>query len=251
MNEPDILRAENWLHFKFYREQQRDDTWHSQLDWYHNVLRDLVRPWINSYEDIRFVFFGIYGPEIYEAENQGYEKCVGSLPTGRVSYIRLRAFIPRDRQTMNGALIADIKNHNHLFWDYEILKGYDVKDDLGNRFGRLRNRTIDNHRTILFIKYWDAACRYILEILSGPGDWDTNVDVWGIPHLVNNSLGSWLRVSDIEELKCPTCRTLMYIATWGIIPEQLRSQLNGMSRAPIFLSKCPQCSLTTLIPMNI
>lgn len=247
-DEFDALEAENWLHFKFFREQRSDDAWRTQLDWYHDVLRSVVKPWVSTNRNIRFVFFGIYGPEPYSVEPQNYVKRISSRPSGKVNYVRLRAFVPQDRQAVNDALIETVQNHRTAIWDYEILEGYNVLDDLGNRFGRLDSGSIDNNRTTLFIRYWDAACRYILEILTRPGNWDSNVDVWGIPHLVNNSLGAWLRVSSV---KCPSCSTAMYMATWWPIPQQLLSQLGISSNAPICLFMCPQCPSVALAPINI
>lgn len=100
----------------------------------------------------------------------------------------------------------------------------------------------------MFIRYWDAACRYILELIDDPGNWDANVDVWGIPHLVVNSLGAWLRVS---EAHCPNCDARMYMATWGEIPTELRGQLMNMTMIPISLFICPQCNAGALASTRI
>ena len=43
-------------------------------------------------------------------------------------------------------------------------------------------------------------------------NWALDIDVWGIPHLVNNSLGGWLR-PERDPVPCPTCQTHMYMNT--------------------------------------
>ena len=246
-NESGILETANWLYFKLYRKCERGDTWKTPLDWYHDVVRNLVKPWVNSNAKIKFVFFGIYGPENYSVEPVEYQRRISSQPEGRFNYIRLRACVPESMDSVKNGLATAIQGNAALVWDYEVL-GYRVRDDLGNRYGKLNDGTIDDHRTVTFVRYWDAACRYILEILTSKGNWDNNVDVWGIPHLVNNSLGAWLRVSSA---KCPRCSTSMYLATWQEIPQQLRSQPPAFSNAPICLFVCPQCSSMILGSTNI
>jgi hypothetical protein len=247
VNESVILETKNWLNFKLYRKCVSGESWKTPLDWYHEVVRDVVKPWTNSNAEIRFIFFGIYGPEDYRAEPVEYERHISSQFEGRFNYVRLRANTVENMDSVKNSLVAAIRAKTPLIWDYEVLE-YRVRDDLGNRYGRLNIGTIDDHRTAMFIRYWDAACRYVMEILTSPGNWDDNVDVWGIPHLVNNSLGAWLRIHGV---KCPRCSTSMYLATWQEIPQQLRPQLAAISNAPICLLVCPQCSSATITPMNI
>lgn len=246
-NESGILETENWLYFKLYRKYVDGDSWKTPLDWYHNVVRDVVKPWVNSNVEVRFVFFGIYGPEDYRAEPVDYQRRASSHSEGRFNYVRLRANITENMDSVKNSLAAAIQANTALIFDYEILE-YRVRDDLGNRYGRLNDGTIDDHRTVMFIRYWDAACRYIMEVLTSPGNWDNNVDVWGVPHLVNNSLGAWLRISNAN---CPRCSTSMYLATWQEIPQQLRPQLAAILNAPVCLLVCPQCSSAIMAPMNI
>ena len=59
-------------------------------------------------------------------------------------------------------------------------------------YGRDRNGVINQQNTTRFMQYWDAGCRYILSIISESEGWEENVDVWGVPHLINNALGGWL-----------------------------------------------------------
>ena len=110
--------------------------WKSQLDWYHKALVDIVKPWLRSVTEIRFIFFGIYGPRNYELEDiQEYERLIMPPPEGRFDYIWLRAYVPENRQSAKSALISNIQNSGALLWDYELLKQYRVRDDLGNRYG--------------------------------------------------------------------------------------------------------------------
>jgi hypothetical protein len=85
-----VLNSRNWLYFKLYRLCRANDTWKTQLDWYHEVLRSIVRPWVARHTDIRYIFFGIYGPENHslEANESEYVRKLGQQPAGIVSYIR-------------------------------------------------------------------------------------------------------------------------------------------------------------------
>jgi len=39
-----ILTNENWLYFKIYKDPKEPLHWKSNLDWYHRVLREIVKP---------------------------------------------------------------------------------------------------------------------------------------------------------------------------------------------------------------
>lgn len=244
----EILLSENWLYFKLYRNPNEGLDWN--LDWYHNVLRKVVRPFVESTKQIGAVFFGIYGPREYALENEDkYERRI-TPPKSKVSFIRLRAYVGSDNK--KGAcnkLITEIESQREIVWDYEILKVYKVRDDLGGRYGRRSDGSIDDDRTLRFIRYWDSGCRYILSILGDEGNWDLNVDVWGIPHLINNSLGGLLRHPDV---KCQNCGSLMYMRTSvALIPSSLLPALSSLRPAPIFLFVCPNCREVTIGITNI
>jgi len=244
----EILLSENWLYFKLYRNPTGDDSWN--LHWYHDVLRKVVRPFIESTKEVGAVFFGIYGPTPYALENQEkYERAI-TPPKSDVVFIRLRAYVGSDgRRTISNKLIAKIESHRDLVWNYEILKEYKVRDDLGGRYGRGSDGSIDDDRTLRFIRYWDSGCRYILSILAEKGNWEPNVDVWGIPHLINNSLGGWLRP---PSAKCSRCGGLMYMATSLVsIPSSLLPALSSLRHAPIFLFVCPQCNRSMIDSTNM
>jgi len=121
------------------------------------------------------------------------------------------------------------------------MRTFHVRNDLGNRYGSNRD-----DQTLQFVRYWDAACRYILSILTFPGNWAQDVDVMGIPHLVNNSLGAWLR-PERNPVPCPRCQTHMYMAT-------ARSQLSPpvlTNQVPFVLFICPNCSQHDFFSINI
>jgi len=124
---------------------------------------------------------------------------------------------------------------------------YHVRDDLGRRYGS-RN----DNQTLCFIRYWDSACRYILSILTLPGNWISGVDVWGIPHLVNNSLGAMLRLSGSL---CPYCHASLYlntaIAEARKMPPNLQAMLPYFQTIPVFLMLCPNCGEPWLASTNI
>ena len=145
--------------------------------------------------------------------------------------------ITEEKQSIKDRLIRAIESHRSLCWDYEVMNQYYVRDDLGKRYGRLNDGSISSRRTVSFIRYWDAACRYILDILTESTNWDERVDVWGIPHLVNNSLGAWLRMSG-DNYRCSRCKSPLYLATNARHP----SQLVDASYTPIFSFFCPRCS---------
>ena len=123
---------------------------------------------------------------------------------------------------------------------------FNVRGDLGTRYG-----SGDDDQTLRFVRYWDSACRYILSILTLPGNWLNDVDVWGIPHLVNNSLGAMLRTSH----RCPYCGTIQFMATSitdvSNLPPNLLAMLPHFQRIPIFLFICPRCGQLWLNYTNI
>ncbi|TSA43401.1 hypothetical protein D4R54_00820, partial [archaeon] len=145
-NESSILEIGNWLYFKLYRKCASGDSWKTPLDWYHNVVRDLVKPWVTSNAQIGFVFFGIYGPENYGVEPVDYERRISPQPEGTFNLIRLRAYVPENMNSVKSKLVAAIQANAGLVWDYEVLE-YRVRDDLGNRYGKLNDGSTDVHRT--------------------------------------------------------------------------------------------------------
>ena len=122
---------------------------------------------------------------------------------------------------------------------------YNINGDLGPRFG---SNSIP--QTLRFIRYWEAGCRYILSILAMPGNWTAGVDVWGVPHLINNSIGTWLRPERPPQI-CPTanCGTHMYMNTIPILIS-FPAPVNQM-HLPSFVFICPRCQNVLIHPSNI
>jgi hypothetical protein len=123
----------------------------------------------------------------------------------------------------------------------EVMQTYHVRNDIGSRYGS-RN----DSQTLKFIRYWDAACRYILTILDLNQNWNPDVDVWGIPHLINNSLGGWLRL-ERGPVICSNCNSHMYMATEATYQPQ-NIQVNGF---PYCIFVCPNCLTVTCRAFNI
>ena len=67
-----ILSNNNWVAFRIYRNPIAQNNWKSRLDWYHQVLINVLRP-VVAVEPNLVLFFGTYGPEPYRVENEKYE----------------------------------------------------------------------------------------------------------------------------------------------------------------------------------
>ena len=244
LQEMNILKEKYWLFFKLYKNPDSPSDWKSNLDWYHQTLNNVIKPIVVGTPEIRVVFFGFYGPTTYSTEGETYERQIrqSRRSMNDLVYIQPRLSIKwgSKRNTRN-ALVTSINNNRHLVWDYEIMKTYHVRNDLGSRYG-----SNNDAQTLEFIRYWDAACRYILSILVLSGNWIHDVDVWGIPHLVNNSLGAWLR-PERGPVPCPRCQTHMYMVTsiCSLSPPQ---QTNTI---PYFLFACPNCRNQLCRPCNV
>ena len=235
LREMNILNEKYWLYFKLYKNPNSPSDWKTNLDWYHQTLIDVVKPVLLSEPDIRVVFFGIYGPTRYSAEGETYEKQIrqSRRSINDLIYIRLRFSVKwGSKGNIKDSLVTSIRNNRNLVWDYETMRTYHVCNDLGRRYG-----SNNNDQTLQFIRYWDAACRYILSILTLPWNWARDVDVWGVPHLVNNSLGGWLR-PERPPVPCLQCRTHMYITTYCEITPPITRQIDGF---PYCLLVCPNC----------
>lgn len=243
----DILQDTNWVFFKIYRNPSARIDWKSNLDWYHQVLIEIVRPLVQTMPEIRAVFFGLYGPTRYAPDGEDFEKQI-TPPSTDVVFIRLRISVNQKNKTnVKNAFVQAFNAKRNLVWDYEIMTTYHVRNDLGKRYG-----SSNDDQTLRFIRYWDSACRYILSILALPGNWIQNVDVWGIPHLVNNSLGAFLRV---PTSRCPCCHEFQYLVT-GVapirkLPPHLQAMFPYSKGVPVFLAFCPKCRAPWLITTNI
>lgn len=247
VQEIDIFELrQNWIQFKMYDNPDVTRNWRDSLDWYYNVLRTIVRPIVESDESVSFVLFTRYGPQQYESsERPAMERLLPSVPTGTVSFVRLRVLpAPDSRERVKRSFEEQIHAQPSALWDYEIVREYDVIGDLGNRYGRGEDGSVDQGRTLRFIRYWDAGCRYILSIVADSGNWERNVDIWGVPHLINNALGSWLRHPNAA---CDLCGTKLCVDT-------NRAELTAaqsVNHVPLMLAACPRCDRQMLIATNM
>jgi len=226
---------ENWIQFILYDDPQVKRDWKQALDWYHDVLGKTVRPVVKSAKNsIEIVLFTHYGPFPYEPpEARICQHALQRVPDKPTRFVRLRLFpAVGQRENIIKELDHTIRTQKSV-WDYEILTEYDVLGDLGNRYGRGEDGSVDHERTLLFIRYWDAGCRYILSVVPDSGNWEKNVDVWGVPHLINNALGSWLRHPSV---KCK-CGELGYMGTALVDARLVAKDI----RLPMFAFACPRC----------
>lgn len=228
-----LLDQRSWLFLKLYKNPQLPTDWANSLNWYHQTLISVVRPVVSTNSDIACLFFGLYGPESYCEEDEHYIKTLEQT-AGNFVYIRMRlATIKGKKNSIKNALLTSIAQNAGLVWDYEAMSTFNVMGDLGSRYG-----CNSPSQTLQYVRYWDAGCRYILSILRMPGNWEQTVDVWGIPHLINNSLGAWLRPNGSPKL-CPNCQGEMYMSTtcWDIT-FNAPIQRTGL---PLFVFSCPRC----------
>ena len=204
-----LLEPKSWIQLKVFMNLDREANWRMKLNCYYGIL-SLLRPIFTNRQVIDAFFFSQYGPEDYTPESEMlYLKRVLALPTNKISYIRIRIHPPEGKHADVIDSVSRLLTNQILVWDFEMLNEYDMRGDLGNRYGRKDDNTIDDEATINFVKYWDAGCRYILSVLNDSNDFMQNVDVWGIPHLINNAVGSYLRLPG----KCKKCKGRLWLMT--------------------------------------
>ncbi len=214
-----------------------------RLNCYFGILSSL-RLILTNNQLIDAFFFSQYGPEDYAPEPETmYVKKLQVLPTNKVSYIRIRIHPLEENRKFVIDSVTRLLNNQALAWNFEILNKYDVRGDLGNRYGKRDDDTIDDEATINFVKYWDSGCRYILSVLNDSYEFRRNVDVWGIPHLINNAVGSFLR----RQEKCPKCNGRLWLMTNRLeIPQETKTKV-----VPLFLLICQDCDFNTVGSTNI
>jgi hypothetical protein len=245
MESAEILDGKNWLFFKFYRNPTSVCTWQDNLNWYHQTLMTIVKKIVDNNENVVAVFFGIYGQDHYDDEDEEFEKRITFPPGSNFVFIRLRLAVKlNNKEALKKTLLTLIENNKELVWDYELMNTYRVMSDdelsLGRRFG-----SNEEDQTLKFVRYWDAGCRYILSILTMPGNWKADVDVWGIPHLINNSIGARLRPKTPR--KCEKCGAPMYMNT---TLSEMRFNLNAV-KVPAMEFSCNNCSTPAVISTRI
>lgn len=184
MNLKEVNRLKDWLYYRIYARPVQE--------WYHNLLKEVVRPFISDNEDLidSFFFFRYhhgYGVKPYdeiEAEEPKFKQ------GEEVWFIRLR-------------VLAEKKNLKHL---EESLNKYiddsptalerepctfNEKADLGGRFGETRLELVR--------KYLEYASRITLSLLDEPKDEEYFKKLSGIIHLPSNMLMFALIID------CPKC----------------------------------------------
>lgn len=241
---PEYLKGTKWIQFKIFMKPKDHIFWKEGLDWYHSVLR-ILKPALENNHNVLAILYTYYGPVDYKSELESlYEKKISRIPEYEVFFIWLRINVEDENR---GDIILDISeilsSNQRQAWDYEILKEYDILGDIGNRFGRRNDGAVDEETTIRFIKYLDAGCRYILSTLDKKGNWCENIDVWGIPHLINNALGGWLRV----ESRCEKCGEKLHVPTY---PMKFAGPFN-LDTFPAFPLVCPKCNDVIVKAINI
>lgn len=238
-----LLEPKSWIQLKVFMNLDRASNWREKLNCYYGIL-SLLRPILTNRQLIDAFFFSQYGLEDYTPESEIlYIKRVLAMPTNKISYIRIRIHPIDGKRADVIDSVSKLLTNQTLVWDFEILNEYDTRGDLGNRYGRKDDNTIDDEATINFVKYWDAGCRYILSVLNDSNDFKQNVDVWGIPHLINNAVGSYLRLSE----KCPKCQGRLWLMTY---PTEIEREIK-IKKVPLFLLICQDCDFNIVGSTNI
>jgi len=194
------------------------------MNWYTSVLSRIVKPVVTQYDEIvKATFFGFYGGDYDNAEGCTMDETTKTdLTNRRVLFIRLRICLSERKNEVKNRLDEIIHQHNT-----DLIKTHEdcifrVETDLGNRYAKTSDNTISEERLLNFINYWNGACRYILSILVND-KLDNTVDIWGVPHLTNNSLGTKFNMNfENEDLRrrgrtpaylCPKCGETLYMDT--------------------------------------
>ena len=243
-----LLDTKGWIQLKVFMNLDKEATQRMKLNIYYGILL-LLKPILTNEQLIDAFFYSQYGPEDYTPEPKKlYIKRVRALPTCKVSYIRIRIHPMEGKHADVIDSVSRLLTNQILVWDFEILNEYDTRGDLGNRYGRKDDNTIDDEATINFVKYWDAGCRYILSVLNDSNDFRQNVDVWGIPHLINNAVGSSLRLPG----KCQKCKGRLWLMTSPVnVEQEITLKTLPLKILPLFLTICQDCGQTIAITSNI
>lgn len=237
-----ILESRSWLQLKVFMNLPDETNWKERLNCYFGIL-SFLRPILTNKQLIDTFFFSQYGPEDYALEPETiYEKKLQVLPTNKISYIRIRIHPMEEKRIVVIDSVTRSLTDQALVLGFEILNKYDARGDLGYRYGKRDDDTIDDEATINFIKYWDSGCRYILSVLNDSREFRRNVDVWGIPHLLNNAIGSFLRLPSY----CPRCGGRLWLLTTPIEISEV-----SIKKAPVFPIYCQDCELMMVCPSNI
>jgi len=171
----------DWLYYRIYAKPIEE--------WYHKLLKEIVKPFISKNEKIIYSFFFFhyqhpYGIKPWDEKIEAYEP---KFKQGEyVCFIRLR-------------VLAEQKNINTLeenlnrFIDTSPTAierekcPFDEKADLGGRFGEIRR--------ILVRNYLEYASRLTLSLLDEPKDKEYYDKITGLIHLPANMLDFNITIS--------------------------------------------------------
>lgn len=175
----------DWLYYRIYARPIQE--------WYHNLLKEIVRPLISENEQLidSFFFFRYhhgYGVKPWD----GIEAKEPKFKEGEeVWFIRLRVLTEEENlkaleEKLNGFII---RSPTALEFEPCI---YNEKADLGERFGK--------SRVELVRKYLEYASRLTLSLLDEPKDEKYFEKLSGLIHLPSNM---WMFAKNV---KCPRCQ---------------------------------------------
>jgi hypothetical protein len=164
----------DWLYYRIYAKPSQG--------WYSNLLREVVRPFIQKNEKLidSFFFFEYhhnYGVPPYDSEIEAKEP---KFKKGdEVWFIRLRVLAEQENlKALDDNLIKYMDNSQTIL-DKEKCS-FDEKADLGGRFGETRIELVR--------KYLEYASRITLSLLDERKDKAYFDKISGLIHLPSNML---------------------------------------------------------------
>lgn len=176
----------DWLYYRIYAKPSQE--------WYYDLLREVVRPFILENDKLidSFFFFyynHLYGVPPYEG---GIEAKEPKFKKGdEVWFIRLRVLAEQEHlKTLDDSLIKYIDNSTAALEKEKCI--FDEKADLGSRFGETRRELVR--------KYLEYASRITLSLLDEPKDKTYYDKLSGLIHLPSNMLKYAIVV------RCPKCK---------------------------------------------
>jgi hypothetical protein len=176
---------EDWLYYRIYAKPVGN--------WYQDLLKEIVRPFISSNEkQIKSFFFLKYN--LQYGINEGMENvCEQKMKANIgewISFIRLRVLTEHENISDLEAKLLKLVKACQTVLEKEKCT-YDEVADLGNRFGK--------ERVEIVRKYLECACRVSLSLLEETRDENYFKKISGIIHLPSNILE--YRVG----IRCPNC----------------------------------------------
>lgn len=165
---------EEWLYYKIYAK--------SDKNWYHILLREIIRPFVSDNENqIKSFFFLKY--HFRYGVNEGIENtCEQKMKANKgnlISFVRFRVLADQGNISELEAKLLKLVETCPTVLEKEKCK-YDEMADLGNRFGK--------ERFELVRKYLEYACRISLSLLEEQRDGNYFDKISGLVHLPSNIL---------------------------------------------------------------